>query len=231
MESKQHWEKVYTTKGPTEVSWFQEYPRTVMEHIDSVGLSKTATIIDVGGGDSNFVNALLEKGFENIWVLDISAAALEKVKKRLGERAALVHWVVSDITEFAPEAQFDFWYDRAVFHFLPDRTSINRYKDVVSTALRQGGEFFLGTFSENGPLKCSGLEIRRYSETEMKAAFVLRRITILHLRQYRTFSSVSLEKDRCGKIYGQGSLQNPSDDPPRRSGSVPSSVCFQIQDA
>jgi ubiquinone/menaquinone biosynthesis C-methylase UbiE len=169
--NKSHWENVFTTKKPKEVSWTQEYPKTAIDYLENLNLSKTANIIDVGGGDSNLVDALLEKGYKNIWVLDISATALENAKKRLGKKADLVHWIVSDITEFKPEVKFDFWYDRAVFHFLTDEVSIDKYVTLAGNVIATNGNFLLGTFSENGPLKCSGLEIKQYSENTMKQTF------------------------------------------------------------
>lgn len=169
--NKSHWENVFATKNPNEVSWTQKYPKTSMDYLESLNLSKTANIIDIGGGDSNLVDALLEKGYENIWVLDISEFALERAKKRLGDKANSVHWIVSDITEFKFEVAFDFWHDRAVFHFLTEQESINKYTEIVNTAIADNGNFLLGTFSENGPLKCSGLEIKQYSENTMKQTF------------------------------------------------------------
>ena len=172
MENKKsHWENVFATKQPNDVSWTQEYPKTAMDYLENLNLSKTANIIDIGGGDSNLVDALLDKGYKNIWVLDISEFALERAKKRLGDKAHLVHWIVSDITEFKPEVKFDFWHDRAVFHFLTEEESINKYVAIISNSINQNGNFLLGTFSENGPLKCSGLEIKQYSENAMKHTF------------------------------------------------------------
>jgi SAM-dependent methyltransferase len=142
-----------------------------MDYLEKLNLSKTANIIDIGGGDSNLVDALLEKGYQNIWVLDISEFALERAKKRLGDKANLVKWIVSDIIEFKPEVAFDFWHDRAVFHFLTDNVSVNKYVAIIGNAINQNGNFLLGTFSENGPLKCSGLEIKQYSERTMKQIF------------------------------------------------------------
>jgi SAM-dependent methyltransferase len=170
-KNKAHWENVFTTKNPSEVSWTQEYPKTAIDYLENLNLSKTANIIDVGGGDSNLVDALLEKGYQNIWVLDISATALENAKKRLGKKADFVHWIVSDITEFKTDIKFDFWHDRAVFHFLTDEISIDKYVALVGNAINQSGNFLLGTFSEDGPLKCSGLEIKQYSENTMKQTF------------------------------------------------------------
>lgn len=172
MENKKsHWENVFATKQPNEVSWTQEYPKTAIDYLENLHLSKTANIIDIGGGDSNLVDALLDKGYQNIWVLDISEFALERVKKRLGDKAHLIHWIVSDITEFKPEVKFDFWHDRAVFHFLTEEESINKYVAIIGNSINQNGNFLLGTFSENGPLKCSGLEIKQYSENAMKQTF------------------------------------------------------------
>jgi SAM-dependent methyltransferase len=172
MENKKaHWENVFATKQPNEVSWTQQYPKTTMDYLEKLNLSKTANIIDIGGGDSNLVDALLEKGYQNIWVLDISEFALERAKKRLGDKANLVKWIVSDIIEFKPEVAFDFWHDRAVFHFLTDNVSVNKYVAIIGNAINQNGNFLLGTFSENGPLKCSGLEIKQYSERTMKQIF------------------------------------------------------------
>lgn len=169
--TKSHWENVFATKNPNEVSWTQKYPKKSMNYIESLGLSKTANIIDIGGGDSNLVDALLENGYENIWVLDISEFALEKAKLRLGKKADKVHWIVSDIIEFRTESKFDFWHDRAAFHFLTDKESIDKYVALINNAVADNGNFFLGTFSENGPLKCSGLEIKQYSENTMKQTF------------------------------------------------------------
>jgi len=171
MENKQHWENVFSTKTQNEVSWTQVYPKTSMDYLEALQLPKTANIIDVGGGDSNLVDALLEKGYKNIWVLDISATALEKAKKRLGDKAKNIHWIVSDITEFETNIKFNFWHDRAVFHFLTDETSISKYVEIVSNAVSANGNFLLGTFSKDGALKCSGLEIKQYSEVSMKETF------------------------------------------------------------
>ena len=168
---KSHWENVFATKQPNEVSWTQQYPKTAMDYLENLNLSKTANIIDIGGGDSNFVDALLNNGYQNIWVLDISEFALERAKKRLGDKANSVNWIVSDITEFKPEVTFDFWHDRAVFHFLTEEESINKYVAIIGNSINQNGNFLLGTFSENGPLKCSGLEIKQYSENAMKQTF------------------------------------------------------------
>lgn len=171
MDNKQHWENVFTTKAPNEVSWFQEYPKTSIEFLELFKLPLTANIIDIGGGDSNLVDTLLDKGYKNIWVLDISEAALERVKNRLGEKASLVHWIVTDVTEFEPPVQYDFWHDRAAFHFLTSNDAINKYVAIAEEAISDKGYLVLGTFSENGPEKCSGLQIQQYTEASMSARF------------------------------------------------------------
>jgi len=170
---KQHWENVFTSKSETEVSWFQSYPKTSIEFLELFQLPLTANIIDIGGGDSHLADVLLSKGYQNIWVLDISANALEKAKKRLGNKANRVHWVVSDITDFMPPVLYDFWHDRAAFHFLIDEDAINKYVSIAENAIHKNGYLILGTFSEQGPAKCSGLEIKQYNEASMSARFEL----------------------------------------------------------
>jgi ubiquinone/menaquinone biosynthesis C-methylase UbiE len=161
-ERKNHWEQVYETKTPDQVSWTQEIPQTSLSFIQSFDLPKTAKIIDIGGGDSRLVDYLLVEGFENITVLDISENALEKAKKRLGDRANQVNWVVSDVTEFEPEDTFDVWHDRATFHFLTSDEQISNYIRTAKKSVK--GYLTIGTFSENGPKKCSGLDIKQYNE-------------------------------------------------------------------
>jgi 2-polyprenyl-3-methyl-5-hydroxy-6-metoxy-1,4-benzoquinol methylase len=168
---KQHWENVFTSKAEDEVSWFQPYPRMSMEFVELFNLPLNANIIDIGGGDSHFAHALLDKGYQNIYVLDISANAIERAKERLGERASKVNWIVSDVTEFEPPVQFNFWHDRAAFHFLTTEDKIYQYVSIAEDAIKKDGYLILGTFSENGPKKCSGLEIKQYSEASMSARF------------------------------------------------------------
>ena len=170
---KEHWENVFTTKQETEVSWFQPYPKTSIEFVKLFNLPFDANIIDIGGGDSHFVDALLEEGYQNIWVLDISENALSRAKKRLGEKANKVNWVVSDIIDFNPTVTFDFWNDRAAFHFLTTEENINKYVGIAEKGIKTNGILVLGTFSETGPTKCSGLEIKQYSETSMSSRFEL----------------------------------------------------------
>ncbi len=164
-EKKVHWETIYQTKQPNEVSWTQERPNTSIDSIVSSGLEKTARIIDIGGGDSNLVDHLLDLGYQNVTVLDISASALERSKNRLGKRAEQVTWVVSDVLDFVPDSTFDFWHDRAAFHFLTSTADIERYTSLVAQSVT--GYLTIGTFSTDGPLKCSGLEITQYSEASL----------------------------------------------------------------
>lgn len=142
-------------------------PNTSLDFIHSFGLSKKAKIIDVGGGDSKLVDYLLNEGYENITVLDISAQALLKAKKRLGDKADKVHWVVSDITAFKPGTTYDVWHDRATFHFLTSGEQIAKYLDTARHAV--SGFLTIGTFSDKGPEKCSGLPIKQYNEEALTA--------------------------------------------------------------
>lgn len=153
-ESKNHWEKVYETKQPDEVSWTQAVPQTSLDFIHSFKLPKSAKIIDVGGGDSRLVDFLLDEGFENITVLDISAKALKRAKNRLGEKSKKVNWVVSDVTDYEPETVFDVWHDRATFHFLTTTEEIAAYLGVAEKSVT--GFMTIGTFSDVGPKNAAG---------------------------------------------------------------------------
>jgi 2-polyprenyl-3-methyl-5-hydroxy-6-metoxy-1,4-benzoquinol methylase len=170
MDSRhEHWEKIYATKQPNEVSWTQEHPNTSLTLIHESGIPKSAKIIDVGGGDSRLVDHLLDEGFSDITVLDISEQAIERAKQRLGERAANVKWIASDITEFQPTEKYDLWHDRAAFHFLIAQEEIDRYIKLVEQYVT--GHLIIATFSVTGPLKCSGLEVHRYSEGSLADCF------------------------------------------------------------
>ena len=170
---QKHWDTVYETKNPDQLSWTQEVPKTSLDFIHSFGLTKTAKIIDIGGGDSKLAYYLLNEGFENITVLDISAKALDKAKKRLGDKAHKINWVVKDITEFQPDTTFDVWHDRATFHFLTTTDQVAKYMDTARKSVN--GFLTIGTFSDNGPERCSGLSIKQYSKetltTELKNGF------------------------------------------------------------
>jgi hypothetical protein len=164
--NKGHWEKVYSTKTAEQVSWTQSIPQTSLDFINSFHLAKDARIIDIGGGDSRLVDYLLQEGFTDITVLDIAASALEKAKARLGEKHKMINWVVSDVAEFQPSGQYDLWHDRATFHFLTTPQQISAYLEIAQKAVNSF--MVIGTFSENGPEKCSGLPIRQYTETQLQ---------------------------------------------------------------
>ncbi|ROI00802.1 class I SAM-dependent methyltransferase [Chryseobacterium daecheongense] len=166
---KNHWEKVYQTKTPDEVSWTQEKPQTSLDLINSCALGKEAKIIDIGGGDSTLVDFLLNEGYQNITVLDISAKALERAQKRLGSQAEKVTWIEADVTEFEPKETYDIWHDRAAFHFLTQQEHIRKYLQITKESV--AGYMILGTFSINGPKKCSGLDIQQYDEPSITSLF------------------------------------------------------------
>ena len=169
MDNKSHWEKVYETKSPGEVSWTQAVPRTSLNFIHSFNISRQAAIIDIGGGDSRLVDFLLEEDYENITVLDISEKALQKAKERLGKKSGKVKWIVSDIPSFRPPTAYDVWHDRATFHFLTSREQVSHYLSIAGQSV--SGYMAIGTFSTNGPQKCSGLPIQQYDEKTLSAVF------------------------------------------------------------
>jgi 2-polyprenyl-3-methyl-5-hydroxy-6-metoxy-1,4-benzoquinol methylase len=164
-----HWEKIYSTKSEKEVSWFQPYPTVSMKFIDSFNLARDAAIIDIGAGDGLFIETLLDKGYRNISGLDISRNAIERAKSKLGEKAAAVNWIVSDILRFDPSTKFDLWHDRATFHFLTLEKDVTRYISIATNSIKPNGYMLLGMFSEQGPKKCSGLKISQYSEKSLTA--------------------------------------------------------------
>jgi 2-polyprenyl-3-methyl-5-hydroxy-6-metoxy-1,4-benzoquinol methylase len=171
MDYKSHWENIHSTKSNTDVSWYQATPVTSIDFIESLGVPKDAAIIDIGGGDSFLVDHLLALGYTNVTVLDISAAAIAKAKERVGDKSKQVKWVVSDINEFDSTENYDVWHDRAAFHFLTRDEEISKYVRTVYNGLNPFGTLILGTFSENGPTKCSGIEITQYSQESMVQLF------------------------------------------------------------
>lgn len=172
MHSKQHWEQVYSTKATDSVSWFQEHANLSLDLIRSTGVGKDAGIIDVGGGASVLVDDLLEDGFTDLSVLDLSAAALNEARKRLGEKESRVRWIEADITDVdLPAQRYDIWHDRAVFHFLTEPEQRAAYVRTVMRSVKPGGHVIVATFAENGPLKCSDLPVMRYSAGELHDQF------------------------------------------------------------
>lgn len=168
---KSHWENIYQTKLLNEVSWFQPKPDTSLNFIHEFNMSKSAKVIDVGGGDSFLVDHLLDLGFENLTVLDISEVAIERAKERLGSKSDKVKWIVSDVLNFLPEEKYDFWHDRAAFHFLTDEQDVQLYLQTAQQSIDSSGVLVIGTFSEQGPTKCSGIPIKQYSEVMLTALF------------------------------------------------------------
>ena len=167
----EHWQKMYSTKTEKEFSWFQEYPTPSMKFIDSLNLDVNARIIDVGSGDGRFVEALVAKGYRDITALDISEAAIKRANARLGEQSASIRWIASDILFFEPLVKYDLWHDRATFHFLISEKEINRYLSIAEEAIKPDGYLVIGTFSDQGPKKCSGLDIMQYSERSLAKRF------------------------------------------------------------
>ncbi|WP_407176559.1 class I SAM-dependent methyltransferase [Bradyrhizobium sp. STM 3562] len=162
-----HWENVYTSKAEDEVSWFQENPAISLRLIGDANATRDSRIIDVGGGASRLADALLEQGFRAITVLDISAAALETAKMRLGERSAEVDWIVADITQWTPSQIYDVWHDRAAFHFLTEPADRAAYANALRSATAPGSQVIIGTFALDGPERCSGLPVQRYDSSSL----------------------------------------------------------------
>lgn len=163
---KKHWENVYQNKTPEQVSWTQKFPKTSLDLIAQFDVDLSSKIIDVGGGDSHLVDFLIDEGYENISVLDISSKAIERAKNRLGDKEQNIHWIISNILDFMPETKYDVWHDRAAFHFLTSKKDIESYVKIVS---QFANHIVLGTFSKNGPLKCSGLPISQYNAEDLQA--------------------------------------------------------------
>lgn len=172
MTSKAHWENVYATKSAQSVSWYQEHADCSLRLIREAGADKDARIIDIGGGASVFVDDLLTEGYRHVSVLDISGAALAAARQRLGDKAAAVIWIESDITQAAlPRRTYDVWHDRAVFHFLTDPADRAAYVRQVLHSVKPGGLVIVASFAEDGPTQCSGLPVVRYSPEGLHGEF------------------------------------------------------------
>ena len=190
-DRKKHWENIYQKKDNKEVSWYQPTPETSLSFFRQFNVPKSAKIIDIGGGDSFLVDHLLDLGYKDISVLDISEAAIDKAKRRLGDRSTNVKWIVEDITDFKPKVKYDFWHDRAAFHFLTNEAEISKYIEMAAQNINPTGVLVIGTFSDQGPKNCSGIEIKQYSETSMtrrlqKFFEKIKCITIDHLTPFNT---------------------------------------------
>lgn len=170
---EKHWQNIYKTKPLHEVSWYEPKPETSMKIIEKFDLKKTAKIIDIGGGDSLLADHLIALGFHDISVLDISEEALNRAKKRLGDNSKLVTWIVADIGTVILTEKYDLWHDRATFHFLTEKNEIDNYIQNTKACIRKNGRLILGTFSKDGPEKCSGIVIKQYCEDTLYANFEL----------------------------------------------------------
>jgi len=193
-DRKNHWENIYNTKELKDVSWFQVRPETSLDFFKQFNVPTTAKIIDIGGGDSLLVDHLLDLGYQDISVLDISESAIERAKIRLGQKAQNVKWIVADAATFVPTEQYDFWHDRAAFHFLTEENEISNYLETAQKSINPKGILVIGTFSEQGPKKCSGIEIKQYSETSMtdrlKIFFEkIKCITVDHITPFDTIQN------------------------------------------
>lgn len=164
-----HWDNVYRTKGERDVSWFQDSPQSSLDLIRAAGAQLDAAIVDIGGGTSRLVDALLAQGYENVTVLDISEQALATLKARLGAQSSRVMWIAADVTAWRPDRVYDLWHDRAAFHFLTEPADRASYVARLSRALRPGGHAIIGTFALDGPQRCSGLPVVRYDAASLGA--------------------------------------------------------------
>lgn len=175
MDTKTHWEKVYTTKEPETVSWYRAHLETSVALIERAAHSRSASIIDIGAGESTLVDDLVARRYQNISVLDVSQTALDVTKKRLGPLAPQIKWIVADITQVELEPlAYDVWHDRAVFHFLTSIEQRATYVRNVAHAVKPGGHVIVSTFGPKGPTKCSGLEVMRYDAESLHNEFGLR---------------------------------------------------------
>src|SRR5712691_2766373 len=175
VDAKTYWEKIYTTKAPEAVSWYRPHLETSLALIGRAAAGYSASIIDVGGGESTLVDDLLARGFENITVLDVSQTAIEATRRRLGLAADRVHWLVADITEVELEpSAYAVWHDRAVFHFLMSEDQRAAYVRQVARAVKPGGHVIVSAFGPEGPVKCSGLDVVRYNAESLHREFGVR---------------------------------------------------------
>ncbi len=202
MNLKSHWENIYSKKKFAEVSWYQATPGVSLRFLNELSIPKNAAIIDIGGGDSYLVDHLLNDGYSDITVLDISEAAIIRAKERLGKNAGKINWVVSDVTEFSSAKKFDCWHDRAAFHFLITEEQVEKYLLVAQKNISENGKMIVGTFSTEGPETCSGLPVKQYSEQSLSAVLKkwfdkIKCITVDHItpvNKIQNFLFCSFEK-------------------------------------
>ncbi len=172
MDNKQHWDNVYASKQSEDLTWYQQHERISLDIIKNVAPNITSNIIDIGGGSSTLIDDLLNTGYRNLSVLDLSSEALSTSKKRLAERNSVISWIEADITKVElPKNYYDVWHDRAVFHFLTQQQDREAYVDRVNNSVKPGGYVIVATFGSDGPLKCSGLPVVRYDSKELHNEF------------------------------------------------------------
>lgn len=184
MNTQQHWEHIYQTKAPDQVSWYSPHLNASLDLIERGSVSRAASIIDIGGGESTLVDDLLGRGYQDITILDISQTAIDANKERLGRDAERVHWLAADITKVALKpSSFDVWHDRAVFHFLTAANDREAYVRQVEQVLKPGGHVIIGTFGPEGPMRCSGLDVVRYDAMSLHDEFGKRFRLVESLKQ------------------------------------------------
>jgi ubiquinone/menaquinone biosynthesis C-methylase UbiE len=172
MDQREHWDRVYATSAPTDLSWYQDTPTLALDLIERAGLGPSTEIIDIGGGDATLVDCLLARGAGHITVLDISAVAVARAQARLGSRAKAVTWIEADVTQAVlPTRRFDIWHDRAVFHFLTDARDQAHYLDLARGTLKRGGHLIVATFATDAPRQCSGFDVARYTPDALRSTF------------------------------------------------------------
>lgn len=169
MSRQDHWETVYTSKAEDQVSWFQQTPAISLELIQLAGATRSSGLIDIGGGASRLADCLISRGYEDVTVLDLSAAALARAQSRIGEEARRVRWIAADVTTWEPSREYDVWHDRAAFHFLTSQADQTAYVARLRRALRPGGHAIIGTFAPDGPERCSGLLVSRHDSSSLAA--------------------------------------------------------------
>jgi len=200
MENKiteNHWNNIYNTKDADKVGWFQPNPVPSIEMLKTSGFNKNSHIIDIGGGDSYFAEQLLDLGYKNISVLDISECAIERAKKRMDKKADNIQWICSNILDFKPTQKYDLWHDRAVFHFLTKISDIKAYKKLAHESLNEKSKLMLATFSELGPDNCSGLPVTQYTESSLQKLFNPE----FHMIRWHYYDHITPSKTKQNFVY------------------------------
>ncbi len=169
---KQYWDKIYSLRPTEEMGWHQDIPEISLSFVRSAGLPKNISIIDIGAGESSLASHLVEFGSSRLTILDVSEKAVQRSRDQLKDHASKIRWMRTDILEFVPDQQYDLWHDRACFHFLTSDEEVSKYVEITQKAVVPGGYLILGTFSLQGPMKCSGLPIRRYDHRLLRKTFL-----------------------------------------------------------